>query len=149
MYHYFRSTREYHYPIDARAMVPERADSDEHPTIAEQGRIAIREMWERRGCVQATVPTTPRCGSRTHSDHSNIRKEFREAPMHRKIGDVVRLKSGGPDMTVRFCNADNSLVVCEWFAGKKLESSQFHSENLIEASAPDAKLKLVDSKPKD
>jgi uncharacterized protein YodC (DUF2158 family) len=48
-----------------------------------------------------------------------------------KIGDVVRLQSGGPDMSVKQINA--SLVTCQWFAGKKLEQGVFNIQTLIHA----------------
>ena len=67
-----------------------------------------------------------------------------------KIGDVVQLKSGGPQMTVqRIIGADNSNfmiqtadeflksqgfsdgdAICQWFNGNKLESETFKSESL-------------------
>lgn len=50
------------------------------------------------------------------------------------IGDIVKLKSGGPDMTVRDINdVGNSGVYfqCQWFAGKKLESGSFRGESLV------------------
>lgn len=37
------------------------------------------------------------------------------------VGDIFRLKSGGPDMTVRTLPVTGSVVyICQWFAGKKL-----------------------------
>ncbi|VTU22937.1 putative small protein [Variovorax sp. PBL-H6] len=43
-----------------------------------------------------------------------------------KIGDTVRLKSGGPEMTVNSVpDHYNSHYNCQWFAGKKLESGGF------------------------
>lgn len=42
------------------------------------------------------------------------------------VGDIVRLKSGGPDMTVR--SVPDRLerdYFCQWFAGKKLEIGRF------------------------
>lgn len=36
-----------------------------------------------------------------------------------KPGDVVRLKSGGPNMTVSFEEDDS--VACQWFSGAKLD----------------------------
>ena len=40
-----------------------------------------------------------------------------------KKGDVVRLKSGGPDMSVEMISKDQ--VMCTWFNGKKTESQEF------------------------
>ena len=49
-----------------------------------------------------------------------------------KVGDVVKLKSGGPDMTVSFVGEKTFLhgmkvpvVSCTWFVGKKLEAKSF------------------------
>ena len=67
-----------------------------------------------------------------------------------KIGDVVQLKSGGPQMTVqRIIGADDSNfmiktadeflktqgfkggdLICQWFNGNKLESGTFKSNSL-------------------
>jgi uncharacterized protein YodC (DUF2158 family) len=67
-----------------------------------------------------------------------------------KIGDVVKLKSGGPQMTVqRIIGADDSNfmikttdeflktqgfsdgdVICQWFNGNKLESGTFKLDSL-------------------
>jgi uncharacterized protein YodC (DUF2158 family) len=40
-----------------------------------------------------------------------------------KVGDTVRLKSGGPRMTVT--KMDERLVQCEWFEGTKSGSAAF------------------------
>lgn len=47
-----------------------------------------------------------------------------------KIGDVVGLKSGGPDMTVNENCENSGMVACVWFAGKKLEDDVFHPDVL-------------------
>ena len=52
------------------------------------------------------------------------------------IGDIVKLKSGGPEMTVRKVNADiggqfTGSYQCQWFAGKKLDSGVFPQESLV------------------
>lgn len=47
-----------------------------------------------------------------------------------KTGDTVKLISGGPVMSVKNPNHFN-WVICQWFAGKKLEEGQFASESLI------------------
>jgi len=52
-----------------------------------------------------------------------------------KIGDIVRLKSGGPSMTVRgFTSELEELLECQWFAGDKLQFGVFHPD----AVEPDA-----------
>lgn len=55
-----------------------------------------------------------------------------------KIGDIVKLKSGGPAMTVQAINeSENSGIYfqCQWFAGKKLEVGSFRGESLVAAVA--------------
>ena len=71
--------------------------------------------------------------------------------MEYKIGDIVQLKSGGPQMTVqRIIGSDSSNllikaadefmksqgfregdIVCQWFNGNKLESGTFKAEGLL------------------
>ena len=71
--------------------------------------------------------------------------------MEFKIGDIVQLKSGGPQMSVqRIVGSDSSNllikaadefmksqgfregdIVCQWFNGNKLESGTFKAEGLI------------------
>jgi uncharacterized protein YodC (DUF2158 family) len=41
-----------------------------------------------------------------------------------KVGDVVELKSGSPDMTVTELK-DNGDLVCRWFAGGKAQEDVF------------------------
>lgn len=48
-----------------------------------------------------------------------------------KIGDIVQLKSGGPEMTVQSLpTVSFSRYNCQWFAGKKLEAGGFPEESL-------------------
>lgn len=54
------------------------------------------------------------------------------------IGDIVKLKSGGPDMTIREPIFDVSHKSdftgnyrCQWFAGKKLDNGVFPQESLL------------------
>lgn len=47
------------------------------------------------------------------------------------IGDIVKLKSGGPEMTVKTLPTDRSEnYTCQWFAGKKLESGSFPPDSV-------------------
>jgi len=55
---------------------------------------------------------------------------------HFAVGDIVKLKSGGPDMTVQRVPDTAYLVYhCQWFAGKKLESGAFQEASLELAKA--------------
>lgn len=53
-----------------------------------------------------------------------------------KVGDIVKLKSGGPAMTVKREHEEASskqpdgTYACQWFAGKKLEIGQFPEDSL-------------------
>lgn len=49
-------------------------------------------------------------------------------------GDIVKLKSGGPDMAVQAVfDPVAGIYSCQWFAGKKLESGRFPAESLEKA----------------
>jgi uncharacterized protein YodC (DUF2158 family) len=50
------------------------------------------------------------------------------------VGDVVRLKSGGPDMTVD--NANFSRVVCTWFDSNNILHHQSFDQGAIEKVTP-------------
>ncbi|MBN8231199.1 DUF2158 domain-containing protein [Corallococcus macrosporus] len=45
-----------------------------------------------------------------------------------QIGDIVKLKTGGPAMTVQALTPGGPR--CQWFAGRKLEQSVFPSASL-------------------
>lgn len=49
-----------------------------------------------------------------------------------KNGDIVRLKSGGPEMTVNdlLAGCDPPEINCSWFNGGKHESAKFHPDTL-------------------
>ncbi|EGQ8176521.1 YodC family protein [Vibrio vulnificus] len=61
------------------------------------------------------------------------------------VGDIVKLKSGGPDMTVKevitkgLGSADygafSGSYRCQWFAGKKLDNGVFPQESLLKVSS--------------
>ena len=55
-----------------------------------------------------------------------------------EIGDIVRLKSGGPSMTVKSTGAGSgSLVDCEWFSvsDQKIHQHNFRPEALEQCEA--------------
>ncbi len=66
-----------------------------------------------------------------------------------KIGDLVRLKSGGPVMTV----TDDAFGVkhlemrCKWFNCKKLESGAFNPTALVPADAEGASTETQSNTP--
>lgn len=60
-----------------------------------------------------------------------------------EVGTIVKLKSGGPDMTVKQVLTDmndrpTGSYKCQWFAGKKLEDGIFPGDSL-ELVTPEAK----------
>lgn len=56
-------------------------------------------------------------------------------PVKFAIGDIVRLKSGGPEMTIQSTPEGTSKVYnCQWFAGKKLEHGRFPADSLEPAT---------------
>lgn len=55
------------------------------------------------------------------------------------VGDIVQLKSGGPEMTVQSTpDMPSKYYRCQWFAGKKLEAGNFQEASLqrVEARTP-------------
>ncbi|MBJ9681534.1 MULTISPECIES: YodC family protein [Burkholderia] len=57
-----------------------------------------------------------------------------------KVGDIVQLKSGGPEMTVQVLPSETTTSYrCQWFAGKKLESGVFPGDSIQAVSKTDAK----------
>ena len=66
-----------------------------------------------------------------------------------KPGDLVKLKSGGPVMTVStvdqgdgpdpFRNETETTYFCGWFAGKKLDGATFRETSLLSATEEDLK----------
>jgi len=48
-----------------------------------------------------------------------------------KVGDIVRLKSGGPKMTVTEIDDEEDLFHCRWFAdNKQPENGLFEADTL-------------------
>ena len=59
-----------------------------------------------------------------------------------KEGEIVQLKSGGPKMTVKSVSAmgrKKDELLCQWFAGSKLNTGYFTSESLIKVSEEESK----------
>ena len=57
-----------------------------------------------------------------------------------KVGDLVKLKSGSPVMTVADPSSGSGTrkwVRCSWFAGSKLSHGDFDSDELVVASTTD------------
>ena len=47
------------------------------------------------------------------------------------VGDIVKLKSGGPEMTVQsLASSGDDCYYCQWFAGKKLEQGRFPKDSI-------------------
>ena len=55
-----------------------------------------------------------------------------------KVGEIVKLKSGGPSMSVKTIYGGGD-VGCQWFAGSTLKSGNFD---------PDTLIKVKDDEPK-
>ncbi len=56
--------------------------------------------------------------------------------MHFEAGDIVRLRSGGPPMTVVYAGPDiqqQLRVRCQWFVGGQLCNGDFHAPELEDA----------------
>lgn len=50
--------------------------------------------------------------------------------MHFQVGDVVQLKSGGPDMTIENFT-DGGSALCVWFDGTERKSGTFNPRALM------------------
>ena len=48
-----------------------------------------------------------------------------------KVGDVVKLKSGGPVMTVSRVAEESRLYDCQWFDGTELRTGRFAPDSLV------------------
>jgi len=55
------------------------------------------------------------------------------------VGDVVRLKTGGPEMTVEAVDAKSPDVICTWHADEVHQHSRFKSLTLRKVEAKPAK----------
>ena len=58
-----------------------------------------------------------------------------------RVGQIVRLKSGGPNMAIRVEHQNTTgdiFYSCQWFAGKKLEDGRFPVDSLEFVKPKDA-----------
>jgi uncharacterized protein YodC (DUF2158 family) len=55
-----------------------------------------------------------------------------------KIGNTVKLKSGGPKMTVRTVADDE--IITDWFEGMKPMFGRFHPDQLMAGISPSREL---------
>ena len=53
-----------------------------------------------------------------------------------KPGDIVRLKSGGPQMTVESIDKKDGGLLCLWFDEGQLEDAVFESVALVPTTVP-------------
>ncbi len=56
--------------------------------------------------------------------------------MSLKIGDTVRLKSGGPEMTVNQLDTAGMGIECVWFDGTKRSAAYFAEMTLERIATP-------------
>jgi uncharacterized protein YodC (DUF2158 family) len=62
--------------------------------------------------------------------------------MQFKIGDIVRLKTGGPEMTVEAVDLRTADVQCTWLTDNLLHRSRFKSLAVRDAKLRPPKLEL-------
>jgi uncharacterized protein YodC (DUF2158 family) len=62
--------------------------------------------------------------------------------MQFEIGDIVRLKIGGPEMTVEAVDLRTAEVQCTWLVGNLLHRSRFKSLAVRKATLTPPKLEL-------
>jgi uncharacterized protein YodC (DUF2158 family) len=64
-----------------------------------------------------------------------------------KPGDIVRLKSGGPSMTVESIDKKENGLLCLWFDEGQLEDAVFNDVVLVAAEEPVAPVVPVEPAP--
>lgn len=60
-------------------------------------------------------------------------------PSDLKMGDVVKLKSGGPEVTIGETGYNALIVTCHWFSGKDHKTAQFPLDALERYTPPASK----------
>lgn len=63
--------------------------------------------------------------------------KYEEKKKEFEVGDLVRLKSGGPDMTVKEWSRVYKAWECQWFDGKRLRDAPFTEDQLVRPSPKD------------
>lgn len=76
-----------------------------------------------------------RIGPRFRGGHANLNSlselaKEKKMPEEFEKGDVVRLKSGGPEMTVQGTRPYGSDLICKWFEDGEKMSGSFAPESL-------------------
>ena len=66
---------------------------------------------------------------------------FEVCTMPFKVGDVVRLKTGGPEMIVEAADARDADVICTWLADEAPQHRRFKSLTLRKLTAAPVKEK--------
>ena len=56
-----------------------------------------------------------------------------------KVGDVVKLKSGGPKMTIANTKSNPAGILCTWFDEAEVKSSRFPAKALELVKKPQKK----------
>jgi uncharacterized protein YodC (DUF2158 family) len=73
-------------------------------------------------------------------------KEREMSEQRFSTGQTVKLKSGGPVMTVMGTNAfglNPNMYVCQWFSGKSYKQAEFPALNLKLAAPEEAPKRIV------
>lgn len=79
------------------------------------------------------------CSGRYHAENDTNHEEAALATGAKfSVGSIVKLKSGGPEMTVQSVPNQYHEYFCQWFAGKKLERGEFPEGSLMKADATPA-----------
>lgn len=88
----------------------------------------------QKNCTPADTPATlDSKWPAPHMESTGMLPDYEDEKMAQQefeVGDIVKLKSGGPDMTVHSYEKQYDRYWCQWFAGKKLEKGQFNEASL-------------------
>ncbi|MCK4819568.1 DUF2158 domain-containing protein [bacterium] len=60
-----------------------------------------------------------------------------------KVGDVVKLKSGGIKMTIEEIVVDDGDVSCVWFDGTQPQRGEFPAITLMKVDSPKVGIKAI------